>query len=121
MTLAYTIVKIHKLYGVTYRECQVLLLAGYGIPYKGMADILEVSGKTVEKMMTHIHEKMSVSHTSQIIHRLIADGVISAVRDWAPYTQESFKLLFLTIPQTGSGQSINTLRKLILANEQTKD
>lgn len=121
MTLIPLIIKAHLLYGLTYREAQVTILVGWGIPHKAIADILGVTQKTVEKFLERIHATLSLSYTTHIAHRLIADGVITPISDWRPYAHQNLKKIFSTLPSHGSGQSINTLRKLILANEQTKD
>lgn len=112
------IIKLHRLYGFTYRQCQIALLTGWGVPHKAIADILGISQKTVEKFLERIHRDLGLSYSTQIAHLLISDGVIPPIKDWVPYTYPKLKAQFDAIPQLTYHNRL-TVMKDILANEQT--
>jgi DNA-binding CsgD family transcriptional regulator len=113
------IIKTHQLYSLTYRQCQVALLYAWDLPIKSVADILNVSHKTVEVQAEHVYRALNVRSRLTLAHRLIHDGVIQALSDWRGFDIDSLRTHFQNLPQVRGGNSV-TLMKEILANEPNR-
>jgi DNA-binding NarL/FixJ family response regulator len=63
---------------LTSREMEVLQLVAEGKPNKQVADLLDISIKTVEKHRQHLMDKLNIHDTAGLTRHAIATGVIES-------------------------------------------
>jgi DNA-binding NarL/FixJ family response regulator len=63
---------------LTSRETEVLQLVAEGKPNKQVADLLDISIKTVEKHRQHLMDKLNIHDTAGLTRHAIATGVIES-------------------------------------------
>jgi len=59
-----------KKYGLTLREIEIIGLITKGLPYKVIANTLNISERTVGKHVSNIFSKLSVTNKLELIHKL---------------------------------------------------
>jgi len=59
-----------KIFNLTTREKEIVLLLKKGLTYKEISAILFISGKTVDNHVQNIYEKTAVTNKVSLIHKL---------------------------------------------------
>ncbi|MHA3773995.1 response regulator [Verrucomicrobiota bacterium sgz303538] len=67
-----------KNFALTSREVEVLQLIAEGYPNKQIADILEISVKTVEKHRQQLMDKLNIHDTASLTRYAIAKGIVES-------------------------------------------
>jgi two-component system, NarL family, response regulator LiaR len=62
---------------ISEREKEVIRLAVSGLPNKGIADVLKISGRTLQVHWSHIYNKLQVNSRSQAIVRSLKEGLVT--------------------------------------------